>query len=112
VPGGADERPIAQSRAFDRARVRAVQTPQGFSYPVLLAAHAEPHPEATDDLVVVEAAGHPVTLVAGDERAFKITTPADLDRARALVEAGGFVPDVTSRRLTSQDDDHQGRIVS
>ncbi|MCL2316448.1 MAG: 2-C-methyl-D-erythritol 4-phosphate cytidylyltransferase [Actinomycetia bacterium] len=80
-----DMRPIGQSQAFDRARVRAVQTPQGFTYPVLLAAHAEPHPDATDDLVVAEQAGYRVTLVPGDERAFKVTRPADLARAAAVL---------------------------
>jgi len=77
-----------RSRPFDRSRLRAVQTPQGFPYPVLLAAHAEAHPDATDDLVVVEAAGFPVTLVAGDERAFKVTRPLDLALARAVAADG------------------------
>ena len=41
--------------------------------------------EYTDDAALVGAAGHSVVVVDGDPRAFKITTGADLDRARALV---------------------------
>jgi len=77
------------SRPFDRAHVRAVQTPQGFTYAALRAAHATPHPQATDDVTVAELAGYPVTLVDGDERAFKVTTPADLARAEAMVQSRG-----------------------
>ena len=74
----------AASRPFDRSHVRAVQTPQGFTYDALLAAHAAPHSEATDDVTVAELAGYSVTLVDGDERAFEVTTPADLIRAEAV----------------------------
>jgi 2-C-methyl-D-erythritol 4-phosphate cytidylyltransferase len=73
------------SRRIDRARMRIVQTPQGFDYATLAAAHAAPHPAATDDVTLAEALGIPVTLVDGDERAFKVTTPADLARAAAMV---------------------------
>lgn len=64
----------------DRASLRKVQTPQGFSYSVLKEAHAIPH-DATDDAVLVARAGHKVLIIEGEERALKITTPADLAHA-------------------------------
>jgi 2-C-methyl-D-erythritol 4-phosphate cytidylyltransferase len=70
----------------DRARLRRVQTPQGFRLTVLRAAHAaEPVGEVTDDAGLVEALGRPVRMVPGDEAAFKITTPHDLRLAELLV---------------------------
>ena len=39
----------------------------------------------TDDAALVAAIGHPVRVIAGDERAFKITTPWDLNRAELLL---------------------------
>lgn len=71
--------------AVDRSVLAAAQTPQGFRRDVLLAALAEADQEHTDDAALVQAAGHAVTTVPGDERAFKITTVADLERARAAV---------------------------
>ena len=64
-----------------RARLRAVQTPQGFDREVLRRAHAG-GASATDDAALVEALGHDVVVVDGDPRAFKITTPADLAEAQ------------------------------
>lgn len=62
-----------------RASLRAVQTPQGFRADLLRAAHAT-GVQATDDAALVEALGHEVLVVEGDERALKITTPEDLRR--------------------------------
>jgi 2-C-methyl-D-erythritol 4-phosphate cytidylyltransferase/2-C-methyl-D-erythritol 2,4-cyclodiphosphate synthase len=64
----------------DRAQLRRVQTPQGFSYSVLKQAHATPS-DATDDAVLVANAGHKVRIIDGEERALKITTPSDLATA-------------------------------
>jgi 2-C-methyl-D-erythritol 4-phosphate cytidylyltransferase len=70
----------------DRARLRRIQTPQGFQLAVLRAAHAaEPAGEVTDDAGLVEALGPPVRTVPGAEEAFKITTPHDLWLAELLV---------------------------
>lgn len=71
----------------DRSELAAAQTPQGFRRAVLLAALAEADRDHTDDAAAVQAAGYAVHTVAGDERAFKITTAADLERARGLVAA-------------------------
>ena len=69
-----------------RADLRAVQTPQAFSAPVLRAAHAAGI-QTTDDAALVEALGHEVVVVEGHPLAAKITTPEDLHRARALSAA-------------------------
>lgn len=72
----------------DRSPLRRIQTPQGFDFATVLAAHrlaARNGLEFTDDVSVCEAAGHPVTLVEGAAGAVKITHPADLELVRALV---------------------------
>ncbi|MGP3534823.1 2-C-methyl-D-erythritol 4-phosphate cytidylyltransferase [Microbacterium sp. RD1] len=75
--------------AVDRSELVAAQTPQGFPRVILDAAYAAADREFTDDAALVSDAGHPVTVVRGDARAFKITTPDDLERARALVAPVG-----------------------
>jgi 2-C-methyl-D-erythritol 4-phosphate cytidylyltransferase len=74
----------------DRATLAAVQTPQGFPRAVLTAAHEAAGQHAvTDDAALVEALGHRVVAVPGDDRAFKITTPRDLAFAETLARRGG-----------------------
>ncbi|KHK98638.1 2-C-methyl-D-erythritol 2,4-cyclodiphosphate synthase [Microbacterium mangrovi] len=75
--------------AVDRDELAAAQTPQGFRRDVLETAYRVADDEYTDDAALVAAAGHRVDTVRGDERAFKITTPADLERAARLVADGG-----------------------
>ena len=70
----------------DRASLRRVQTPQGFDLDVLKKAHAT-GADATDDGALVEAIGHKVLIVNGEERALKITTPADLATALSMLGA-------------------------
>ncbi len=72
----------------DRERVRAIQTPQGFARAALERAHARGL-MASDDAALAEARGIPVRVVAGDERAFKVTHPGDLDRALAHAAGAG-----------------------
>lgn len=69
----------------DRSELAAAQTPQGFRRDILETAYRSATAEFTDDAALVAAAGHVVLAVDGDPRAFKVTTPADLDRARSLV---------------------------
>ena len=69
----------------DRAELAAAQTPQGFRRDVLDAAYAGALAEFTDDAALVAEAGHAVAAVPGHPLAFKITTAADLDRARHLL---------------------------
>ena len=61
----------------DRAMLRTIQTPQGFQAAILREAHQQSG-EATDDATLVSKLGHKVKVIAGEEAAMKITTPADL----------------------------------
>ena len=66
--------------AVDRAQLRRVQTPQGFTYSVLQEVHQGAQ-DASDDSTLALNAGHKVQTVIGEERALKITTPSDLATA-------------------------------
>jgi 2-C-methyl-D-erythritol 4-phosphate cytidylyltransferase len=79
-------------RTLDRAQLRAVQTPQGFSREVLVAAHqaaaddaSDESDAATDDAGLVERIGRTVLVVGGAEEAFKVTRPIDLVLAEAVL---------------------------
>lgn len=66
----------------NRASLVAVQTPQAFRASVLRAAHAA-QPEGTDDAALVEALGKRVVVIPGESLNRKLTTPEDLEWARA-----------------------------
>lgn len=69
-----------------RGDYRLVQTPQTFDIQLLKAANRQPYDDNfTDDASVVEAYGHPITLVDGNRENIKITTPYDLKIAEALL---------------------------
>ncbi|MGB3732547.1 2-C-methyl-D-erythritol 4-phosphate cytidylyltransferase [Microbacterium sp.] len=81
--------------AVDRSVLAAAQTPQGFPRQALDAAYARAlaaADEHTDDAALFAAAGGEVRSIPGSERAFKITTPADLQRARTLLAPAPGVP--------------------
>ena len=62
------------------------QTPQGFKYADLLAAHRSViGQELTDDAAVMEASGHRIAVVLGDEDNIKVTTPDDLIRMEEIM---------------------------
>ena len=65
---------------LNRASLKVIQTPQGFSRSVLERAH-QASEDATDDAALVEALGIAVKVVAGEDCALKITTPSDLATA-------------------------------
>jgi 2-C-methyl-D-erythritol 4-phosphate cytidylyltransferase/2-C-methyl-D-erythritol 2,4-cyclodiphosphate synthase len=69
----------------DRSTLVAVQTPQGFPVEHLTRAYEAAAADLTDDAALVQGAGFTVEVVAGDARAFKITTPDDLHRAHDLL---------------------------
>jgi 2-C-methyl-D-erythritol 4-phosphate cytidylyltransferase len=76
------------SRTLDRERLFRVQTPQGFSYPVLKAALDKATEESfygTDEASLVERIGRKVFVVQGDPKNIKITTPEDLRIAEAFL---------------------------
>jgi 2-C-methyl-D-erythritol 4-phosphate cytidylyltransferase / 2-C-methyl-D-erythritol 2,4-cyclodiphosphate synthase len=74
---------IAQS--IDRDRLWRAQTPQGFAFAAILAAHraaaAAGLTGLSDDAAVAEWAGLPVALVAGSAHNRKLTTAEDLAMA-------------------------------
>jgi 2-C-methyl-D-erythritol 4-phosphate cytidylyltransferase / 2-C-methyl-D-erythritol 2,4-cyclodiphosphate synthase len=72
----------------DRSELWRAQTPQGFHFDAILAAHrAAAGRELTDDSAVAEAAGMTPLLVAGSEDNLKVTTPEDLAAAERLIAA-------------------------
>jgi 2-C-methyl-D-erythritol 4-phosphate cytidylyltransferase len=75
--------------ALPREQLRRVQTPQGFARALLVEAYRRlpEHAELTDDAAVVHTMKVPVTTVAGDERAAKITVAHDLAMAELQVRA-------------------------
>ena len=74
----------------DRHNLWQAQTPQGFRYGDILAAHRQAAgDELTDDAAVAERAGLAVAIVDGAEDNIKVTTPDDLSRAERLLSAAG-----------------------
>jgi len=62
------------------------QTPQGFRFEALLAAHREfANAPVTDDMALAELAGLPIARVAGEETNVKITTEEDFSHAARLL---------------------------
>lgn len=88
--------------AVDRSQLAAAQTPQAFSRAALIDAYRAATAEFTDDAALVAASGHQVHTVDGHARAFKITTPDDLARARSLIGAA----DSPQRRVGVGTDVH------
>lgn len=81
----------------DRADLWRAQTPQGFDYDAILAAHRAAHAASrndfTDDTMLAEWHGISCTLVEGEALNSKITTAEDLALAQQLAGATA-VPDV------------------
>jgi 2-C-methyl-D-erythritol 4-phosphate cytidylyltransferase/2-C-methyl-D-erythritol 2,4-cyclodiphosphate synthase len=62
------------------------QTPQGFRFADILAAHrAHAAASVTDDMALAELAGIAVQMVDGDDKNFKVTTKEDFHMAEALL---------------------------
>lgn len=79
----------AVSETVSRDGLWRAQTPQGFHYDAILAAHDAFASEAlTDDASVAERAGLAVHLVEGRESNFKVTTEDDLKRAERHLSSG------------------------
>jgi 2-C-methyl-D-erythritol 4-phosphate cytidylyltransferase/2-C-methyl-D-erythritol 2,4-cyclodiphosphate synthase len=74
----------------DRRKLYAAQTPQGFAFAPILAAHRratlEPG-EFTDDAAIAEWVGLTVALTKGSPRNIKLTLPEDFERAERLLGA-------------------------
>ncbi len=87
--GGKANRSIRRvTEEVPRAGLVAVQTPQVFERERLRRAYAQDDLDSTDDAGLIAKLGEPVHVVAGDARNIKITVPADLELARAIMKLG------------------------
>ena len=79
------------SRTVDRAGIWTAQTPQGFAFAPILAAHRKALAGATanltDDASVAEHAGIAVSMIAGRQENRKLTTAEDIDIANREMTA-------------------------
>lgn len=85
------ESPPLAVEAVPRQQLWAAQTPQCFRLDALrraLAHCADQGLEVTDEVAAARAIDLPVAVVAASAPNFKLTTPADLELARALMAAG------------------------
>ena len=76
---------------LDRSLLWQVQTPQAFRCERIREAHRRAYASGylgTDDASLIEWCGWPVAVLSGHPHNFKITTPADLALARALLATG------------------------
>ena len=74
----------------DRTGLYRAQTPQGFHFDAILAAHRAHPGGSADDVEVARAAGLAVTIVEGEENNLKLTFPGDFDRAAAIMKGRGM----------------------
>ncbi len=71
-------------RTISRHKLWLAQTPQGFRWPLaerLMESGGSP----TDDVQWAERAGHPVEMVLGSPRNFKVTVPEDFKFCEAIL---------------------------
>jgi 2-C-methyl-D-erythritol 4-phosphate cytidylyltransferase len=74
-------------KTLERENLREIQTPQAFCRELLLQAFAKLNrQEVTDEAMLVERMGVKVSIIPGDYRNIKITTPEDLIFAEVLAE--------------------------
>lgn len=75
----------------------AAQTPQGFAFDAILAAHQQAHTagrsDFTDDAAIAEWAGIAVKIVEGSPNNVKLTWAKDIEMANTRLSAG-LLPDV------------------
>lgn len=104
VPGAVAGVPLADTlkrcehdrvtATVERTHLWRAQTPQGFRYADILAAHRRVYhdnplaQDLTDDSAVAEQVGLPIEMVLGTDDNFKITTEADLQRAEIILQRG------------------------
>lgn len=94
IPAQDTVKAVADGRVvetLDRSRLWLVQTPQAFRMAVIRDAHRRALAAGfvgTDDASLVEWSGGAVAVVPGSPFNLKLTTPADLALARALLASG------------------------
>ncbi|MDH4269662.1 MAG: 2-C-methyl-D-erythritol 4-phosphate cytidylyltransferase [Dehalococcoidia bacterium] len=72
------------AETLKRDRLWAAQTPQIFSFDIIIRAYENLTAEVTDDAAAVERLGCKVRLYMGDYKNIKVTTPEDLALARII----------------------------
>jgi 2-C-methyl-D-erythritol 4-phosphate cytidylyltransferase / 2-C-methyl-D-erythritol 2,4-cyclodiphosphate synthase len=91
LPLGDTIKRVADGRirdTIDREQLWRAQTPQGFHFKAILAAHRAARGQVlTDDSAVAEAAGMAPIVVPGSEDNLKVTTAQDLVAAERLLAA-------------------------
>jgi len=102
APGSAPTLPVADALARNGERgvepvsrdgLMRIQTPQAFRTRALVDAfEAKGDQDYPDEVSLARAAGLDVTLVQGDEMAFKVTYPDDFSRAEAALSGGAALP--------------------
>ncbi len=76
----------ADSKNYDRNKLKIVQTPQGFRSDNIKAAYNQNYRESfTDDASVLESKGERIFLVDGNRENIKITTPEDILFAKTFL---------------------------
>ena len=90
-----------------RDNLYRAQTPQGFVYAKILAAHRDhAHEDVTDDVALAELAGLKVQMVEGEEKNIKVTRKEDFALAELLL-GGGDVRTATGYDVHKfKDGDH------
>ncbi len=75
---------------LNRSQLWTIQTPQVFSFPLILHAHHDliAQQDFTDDAALLERLGYPVAIFQGSYANIKITTQEDLLIAEALLQGG------------------------
>ena len=88
--GAATGQPITAT--VSRQGLFRAQTPQGFHFAQILAAHQMHQGDAADDVEVARAAGLSVVITQGCAQNLKITRPADFQRAAQILEQEHRLP--------------------
>jgi 2-C-methyl-D-erythritol 4-phosphate cytidylyltransferase/2-C-methyl-D-erythritol 2,4-cyclodiphosphate synthase len=82
----------------DRTGLFAAQTPQGFPYDAIMAAHEKAHgagrDDFTDDAAIAEWAGIPVKIVEGSSGNVKLTWARDIAMADERLSRSAVFPDL------------------
>ena len=103
------QEPGRVARTLPRESIWLAQTPQAFVRNVLADAIrlGQSGGAGTDEAALAEQAGHPVLLVEGNPENIKITTPADVSYARALLKEQPDGAVATDMRIGTGYDSHR-----
>lgn len=75
-----------KNRMINRAGLRVIQTPQGFHSKLIKEAYSKRYRKSfTDDASVLEASGHEINLVKGNNKNLKITNSIDIHMIDCLM---------------------------